>query len=146
MTIRNEKQLRDLIKEELNNISEVSKTDIIDMINLDDLSKYIKKEYGIIAKFNIIDESDKWIMISSNNLINQTGMVGQSLFTEIVINIGVNVYERNIINDFNDGNFSQTYYFFIKFNYKHPKGGSNGLSLGSGYVGYNFKMNKWSNG
>jgi hypothetical protein len=117
---------------------------MIRAIDLTSLSNIIKDKYGIEATFELIELDNYGFRIKSNNLRSQTGNIGLMMFADICITVTCG---RDIIaelkKNFENNKFDVTNYFALNLSYNHYDGGSNGLCLGRGWIGYNFESNKW---
>lgn len=108
--------------------------EIINQINLENLSKFIEKNYGIETKFYNRSYSDHFELYSED-LLEQTGAVGTQLFKNINI---VVVFSKNQIKQYyEESTKNELYILTISFRYYHKESGSNGYSLGSGFITYN---------
>ncbi len=117
--------------------------EMIKDINIIDLKNIIKNVYNIEANFELKADAGSFEIIS-NNLVSQTGSVGIHIFDKIYLKIVCyNESYQVIKNDFNNNGLKNNYYFPINIRYEHTFGGSNGYSLGKGWIGYNFYSNSW---
>ena len=118
--------------------------EMIKAIDLLSLSNIIKEKYGIIANFELTELDTFGFRIKSNNLNDQTGNIGLMMFKDICITVTCGRDRiADIKRNFENNKFDITNYFALNLSYNHNCGGSNGLSLGSGWIGYNFKNNTW---
>ena len=117
---------------------------MIKAIDLVSLSNIIKDKYGIEATFELTELDNYGFRIKSNNLQSQTGNIGLMMFSDICISVTCGRDRiADIKRDFENNKFNVTNYFALNLSYKHYHGGSNGLSLGRGWIGYNFESNTW---
>ncbi len=112
---------------------------IINQIDLESLSKFIKDNYQIETIFSVGDVSDRGFEIISTDLLSQTGKIGGLLFSKIYLRLG---FSKNSILEIEES-VDKLKYIPIMFRYDHPSGGSNGVDLGRGWVAYNFQIQEW---
>jgi hypothetical protein len=112
---------------------------IINEINLERLSEFIKDNYQIETTFSVEGVSDSGFEIISTDLLSQTGNIGGLLFSKIYLRLG---FSKNSILEIEES-VDKLKYIPIGFRYDHHFGGSNGVDLGRGWIAYNFKTQKW---
>lgn len=135
--------VNDLTIESLNN--QYANINIANHINLTNLEKFIKDNFNIDCQFSIESVYETSIKISSNELLQQTGNIGKQMFTSIKLKTSIyrnklSEIKENITNN----ELNKFVYIPINFRYEHPSGGSNGVNLGTGWIGYNFESEEWS--